>query len=294
VLSIAWINQRYLIDIVPVLVVAGLAGLHYLLGRASRADPSDRRRRAGIAAATAFTLAVVASVHVNAGLTVVYQRVVFPDGDRTGLVAFQQDLDERLFGTRPPVVRTGDELPDGSPLGELLMVGDCAGLYQSIDAYGTGDDRSAWVPVERSNGTGVFDLVVDFPDERPNATEPLLVSGPPGEREVIAVEYLPDQTARLAFGVEADNLLFSGEPFAVDTDEGQDLELVFDRVNREISASVDDELVLSSIYWGAENNGDILVGEGGFAPLTAPRFTGRLTNQPRETPICDDIQQRLE
>jgi hypothetical protein len=70
--------------------------------------------------------------------------------DRQGqleLARFQYDLDDRLFGGRPPdVVRLdGDELPAYAN-GRMVILGNCSGLYRS-DGFG-------WAALEWKAGEG--------------------------------------------------------------------------------------------------------------------------------------------
>lgn len=298
-LSIAWNTQRYQGDLLPLLVVTGLAGLHHLLHRRTATDRSRARPwpvwAKGVAlAGLGLALAVFMFLHVALGLF--YQRTFLALAvDREGYVAFQQELDDRLFGDRPPVgVQQGVVLPAEAAPGDLYVFGACDGLYQSIGSLGTeGQAWKVWVGVERRNETGFFRLTIRFPDRPPARPEPLLVSGRPGNRSVLAVDYLDDGRARLAFGTEDTGEWNYGESFELGDAEDGVFELTMDQRVLEVRALLDDHQLLRTIYWRPEADRTIEVGEGGFAPLTAPRFSGEIDNQPVSTPVCDLLLRRL-
>lgn len=300
-LSIAYNTQRYHADFLPLLVVGSLAGLHHLL--AGRPDPAARSRERGRGSSVIRSSLVVgvvvvaaATVYVNAALALVHQRTLVVQAEgRAGFVGFQQGLDRRLFGDRPPVgVETGTELPADAEPGQLLIVGECEGLYQSIGEFqDPGRPSATWRPVERSAATGGFRLALGFPDDRPSTPEPLLVSGSPGNRSVLAVEYLTEDTGRMSLGIEGTGEWYRGEPFTIDPAGEQTFDIEFDRRTLQVTVLLDDAPILATYFWSPEPDPEISVGEDGFRPMVAPRFTGRLVDEPLATPICDDLLERL-
>lgn len=298
-LCIAWNTQRYQGDFLPLLLVAGLVGLHhFLVPRGVADDASHRRGRRRVALGAALAV-VVGSVYLNLAVGLFYQRLLWAPAEmRADFVGFQQDLDERLFGDRPPVRVSvgGPELPSGARTGDLFVVDDCAGLYLAGVTFNVADSSARnWLAVERTAGTGGFRLRLDFPEVLPVRPEPLLVSGSPGNRSVIAVDYPVGDPghARLSLGIEATGDWWRGEPFAFDPDEPQTFDVVFDRRTLQVRVTSGDDLRLVSTFWRPEPDPQISVGDGGFEPMTTLRFSGELVDEPLDTPVCDGILRRL-
>src|SRR5262249_3630181 len=65
---------------------------------------------------------------------------------RLGFVGLQHDLDHGVFGGRPYRLTVADGPPEGPRTGDLLISGDCAGLYWY--------DGTSWLPLERREGGG--------------------------------------------------------------------------------------------------------------------------------------------
>lgn len=150
--AIAYIANRYLSDALPFLLLAGLVGLHRMLAL-------PRRRVA--AAGAGLAVLGVAAVTVNLAHGLLFQRSFGPpahEETRAELVAWQRDADRLLPGDQAPRVRPeriDGPLPDDGIDGELVVVGDCDGLYQH--------DGEQWRPVERTAAVGrtVHDVVLD-------------------------------------------------------------------------------------------------------------------------------------
>jgi hypothetical protein len=122
-------------------------------------------------------------------------------------------------------------------------------------------------------------------------SEPLLVSGTAGNRSVLALTYLDDGVVRFDLGVEATGEWFEGQEVSWG-DHAREVDLVFDARTLLVRAHLDDRIVLATPFWRPEVT-EISVGTDGFAPMTAPDFTGQLEVEPDETPICDGILERL-
>ncbi len=146
-LTIAYVTTRYLADLVPFLTLGALVGLQLLLARGVRS-------RALVAGAA---LLVAVGLVVNAATGLVDQRLVSPlskEGDRAAFVSAQDDVD-RFLGRRPRGVRAAAALParPTGRAGDLLVVGDCAGLY-AVSSFGR------WLTVERTPATGYHRLAL--------------------------------------------------------------------------------------------------------------------------------------
>jgi len=94
--TIAFVANRYMSDLLPAIVLASLVGLHALLGVLARPQRPGWAR----IGAMAVVVLIAISLWVNFGLAITYQRALDPatDGQRTGFIGFQQDVDDRLPG----------------------------------------------------------------------------------------------------------------------------------------------------------------------------------------------------
>jgi len=146
-LSLAFVDQRYQGDFVPLLVVAGSVGAWWLAQGAARLRPGRRAVLVGVAAVLALW-----SCWVNVGLGYVYARAYAPgttSSDLAALVATQLRVHDGLGGGVPSRVEHVDALPIAhtAPVGTLAVVGDCDALLWS--------DGRAWYPVEQTATTGL-------------------------------------------------------------------------------------------------------------------------------------------
>ena len=139
-LAIGFVANRYLVDLLPGLVVLGAVGVTHF-----------RPRRRAVAVSAVAVLAVLGA-WVNASLAIWMQGI-----QRPAFTAARYEIDARLFGGTPPSVV--DLRPDG-PLprdGTVGIDGPCNGLYVS-----SGD---IWVALEVADGIrhvrGVLDPNVD-------------------------------------------------------------------------------------------------------------------------------------
>jgi hypothetical protein len=165
-LAIAFITTRYLADVLPFLAVAGILGAVALCSSA----------RAGWLLG-GVGLLVAAGVAVNGSVGLASQRLFYEasESDRAAFVRTQDDVD-RFLGRSPHGLRSAPRLPaspPGSP-GDLFAVDRCAGLYVK------GLNRD-WLPVERTERSGVHRLLVRFPASEPHPEALIgLGSGPRG------------------------------------------------------------------------------------------------------------------
>jgi hypothetical protein len=121
VVTIPFINQRYLSDFMPLIVVTAAAGLYLLLGT------GPRFKRTIV---VAFALLAAFSLAANFALALLYQRAYSPftgDGERSAFVRFQRDAPGGSYMS----VRRGDTLPRALPGGTLFVLGDCDAVYWS-------------------------------------------------------------------------------------------------------------------------------------------------------------------
>jgi hypothetical protein len=139
VLTIGFVAHRYVGDFLPLLLPLAFVGLVPTV-RAVLA-PRPRFGPARPAAVAAATLLVAWSVWANTGLALLVQRAYWaPDAStRHAFLAFQQRLDERLFGGGRYQQGTSAPPPDGVR-GSFYVEGACDALYWN--------DSWVWVRIE--------------------------------------------------------------------------------------------------------------------------------------------------
>jgi hypothetical protein len=150
VLTSGYVAHRYVLDLMPIVLLPALAGAHVLLRKA----PSAGRAVRGITA-VALVAALAFGAWTNLALGIEYQRErgkVVPEEWRAQLLRWRADLP----GGRPDVVTVPAEQPTLPEVadGTLGVVGDCLGLYVRV-----GD---TWRGVDRGPGAGVHDIRVDL------------------------------------------------------------------------------------------------------------------------------------
>jgi hypothetical protein len=162
-LTLAYTNSRYLADALPFVFLGATIGLETLL--ASR--PSHGR----VIAAALVALGLLGGA-INGAAALVTQQLLnpeTPEADRASFVATQDGVDQ-LLGRRPHGLAFGPVLPvaPGRP-GDLFALDECGGLYVAGFAQ--------WLPVERTDRSGLHRLSVAFPSSPPARAEALLTIG---------------------------------------------------------------------------------------------------------------------
>jgi hypothetical protein len=185
--SLAFIDQRYQGDFLPLLVVPAAFGLWSVVGGLARAG-----RLLRIAGTSLLVVAGAWSCWANVGLSYLYQRAGYPyatTADRASLVRLQLAVDHRL-GAGPGHVVQGAAPGTPGPLNGLFVQGDCEQVLWS--------DGREWHPVETTPATGHVRLrvprmppagerarLVSVADGRGTAT----VDAIGGGRHTVSLEY---------------------------------------------------------------------------------------------------------
>jgi hypothetical protein len=277
-LTIAYVAQRYLGDVFPLLALGAVVGLPVLIVWSR--NRSLRTRRVGGAILTTL---VVVSVCVNVALALWSQRA-FSGDDRlvAPFVRFQHEVDGRWFGGDAGGITRG-ALGRPAPEGTIRVVGDCDGTYWS--------DAEQWYAIERTNRTGRYRLRVRFP-RRETGTEPLAVSGRPGVRSIVAVEYRGRDRVRFAYGSVRKTLKwYRGPTVRIDRDRAHVVELLLDWRTQQARAVMDGRRVLEPLFVAARDE-PVLIGRAEPGDPVGPRFTGSLANLPVTKDFCRSLQRR--
>jgi hypothetical protein len=148
VVTIPFINERYLSDFMPLIVVTAAAGLYLVLGT------GPRFKRTILAA---FALLAAFSLAANFALALLYQRAYSPftgDGERAAFGRFQRDAPGGSYMS----VHRGDTLPARAlPGGTLFVLGNCDAVYWS--------DGKDWRIIEQGQMTGRDPSAPTNPDQ---------------------------------------------------------------------------------------------------------------------------------
>lgn len=272
-----FIAQRYLSDAVPVLVLAGAAGLVVL---ARLVGPARRSVRIGV-------LAVVAAVALGgAGVTVAqalwYQRVYASPGDEAATARFFAARADRprLPVGHAPVVHRGERLPASAPAGQLFVVGDCDGLYVSDGSVVDALTRSSFKPVVRTPAVGAHDLDVSFEDLPSSQPAPLLVAGTADAPHVLSVER--DGPDHVRFRYRGGDLDGAGPRVAIRAGR-QHLQVAADPGTGLITVVLDGDVAFRGLYLTDEVP---VLGRNELDGSTTPTFPGPLVERAPDRALC--------
>jgi hypothetical protein len=271
VFPFGFVAERYLGDMLPVLVIAGVVGLQALLATHRRRRPPRSRT---VLAAALVVLAIY-GVWVNVALSLEYQRLWAPVAPPTlvaGFVGFQHDVADAL-GAGDLTVERGEALPDGTGHGgTLFVVGDCDGLYLS-DGLGTNEvKRSPWIPVELGPDRHVM-ADVRFDRQAPGTVVPIASIG---DDSVVARWVDGDH---VVFGYRpADGASVEDVPVRIEPGRRYGLDLTVDDRVEELSMRLDDARVLSAFRTTAVPGIRL-----------APAFPGELRRRSVSTPLCEKL-----
>lgn len=191
-LAFGYIAQRYLVDLVPLLVLCSLLGLGSVLLRLVE-RPSTLRSSLALAA---VCLTALWGGAANAALALQYQQEISPrrtESERSGWLQRQIDLGARF---EPLRVGPVDPLPPATVVGELLVVGDCEAMYRS--------NGSSWRLIESSAASGGWLLDVRRDGELGEPVALLRSDDGDGESAELLLEPLGGDDVRLVVAVDRD------------------------------------------------------------------------------------------
>ena len=284
-LDIAYIAQRYLADWMPLLILSGLAGLAVVAHRSRSMARWARRTVVGLGC----VLAVV-GVLTNVALSIIYQRELnpfFPPiSARAQFVNLQERIDQHLFGNPPQGVTFAQRLPKLEPAGSVVILRNCASLYQS-----TG---TSWEAVERSAAGGHYRLEVTFGAIR-GASDvywPLLVTGERGVGGYVAVRPVGPDEVRFGYLIQGPHSTWEkGQTVQVTPGRSYVVDIVLDTDDNDQAVTLNGTTVSSGIYVRAPEH--VTVGVDTIGGPTAPAFAGNVQRLATPTPTCDSLRRRL-
>jgi len=204
--TIAFIAQRYLTDVFPLLAVGAVAAVA-AVDRWSVATPPALLRPA---VAVATVLAVI-GLFVTVSTSWSFQRLMIPPSPKVRAEALRTQANVGRQLGRPPSVRRGPTLPAKVVTDAIFVVGGCDGVY-----FGQSDDF--WSPVERRAGAGVHRLEVPAA-ALDRDQETTVVSVGEGPRRLLFTAR-PAGSGRLVMELHVGDGVVRGAPF--DAPKGND------------------------------------------------------------------------
>jgi hypothetical protein len=281
-LAYGFIVERYLADWMPLLVLLGLAGLGVVVQR-SRSMARWARRTVIVVGCVLAIFGVL----TNLALSILYQRELnqsTPIAARAQFVNLQERIDQGLFGGPPTRVTIAQRLPKIEPAGSLVILGNCAALYQSS---GLG-----WDAVEQSAGGGHYRLRVTFGDFR-GASDvywPLVVAGERSAGDFVMVRPVgPDE---VTFAYRLQSTLLTGPPVRAVPGRSYVIDVVVDADIGQVEVTMNGTVVLDE-FWFVRPPVHATFGVDTLGGPTARTFDGKLERLSTPTPTCDAILRRV-
>jgi hypothetical protein len=263
-LAIAYVAHRYVVDFVPLLLVAGALGVQVLMARG----------RTALLVLCPLALLGALTCWVNFSLALAYQRTFSPTAlpsQRAELVRWQERVDDLLPGNQAPLVRSvapDDPLPGLAEEGTLAVVGRCRALLQW--------DGAQWRELEVGNGGGHFRLHLVLPDTPVGEAVPVL-TGPTGG--TLSVERRPRDRVRFRFDWHGRPPTIGAEVAAGRPGRERLVEARIDRRLHSVEIRLDGDTVLGVLQYSAPADD--------LAP--APDYPGDLRNEPPSTATCRSV-----
>lgn len=288
---LAFLEERYLGDTLPLLVLGGAIGIWWIAHLLTRRAPALRKATiAGLALLAAW------SVWATASLTLLEQRAFGPlvsTRTRAELLEFQIRLHEIVPGGTPSgVQRGGLVLPPPARAGSLYIAGDCAGLYWSNGRF--------WHPVEQTPRTGRFRMTLTLDSASLDAREPLLSASDERGASILWLHRLRGDRVRFEYE-------WTGLNQSLIEGVTPDAELIGQRTSPSIALASGRPIHLAvrmdpAGYVGVRTRGRVLmstfapvatgravVGRQGESTRGAPVLSGTITRRRPPTPICDRL-----
>jgi len=278
IFGFGFIAHRYLVDVLPLMILASAAGLATIT-RWTESHPGRTR----VTLVSALVLLGAWGTWVTIAQSLWYQSVYASPGDERTAARFydrRQTL-PRLPRGQSQVVRQGPDLPKTGGAGELFVVGDCAGVYVSDGSRPDELTHTSWKAVARGEAVGAHALEVVFPTDTVGTSDPLLSGGTRQRPEVISVEYLGDGELRFRYRGAGGDVV--GRRVGVKPGGRHRLEVVADAQIDLLFVTLDDRRVLDAIYPG----GTLLaLGANEVDTSTHPQFRGLIKGRTPSDALC--------
>lgn len=276
-----FIAQRYLADVLPLLVLVGSAGLVVLVRVLSH-----QRRAAQVAVLGVMVALGLCSVGVTIAQALWYQHVYASPGSEATTRAFYErraDLPRLPVGDAPRV-RQGATLPPWAPAGDLFVVGDCAGLYVSDGSAADELTKTSFKPITRTPAVGAHDLDVSFENLHADNPAPVLVGGDVSAPHVLSVER--DGPGHVRFRFRGGGLDGTGPRVATRRGQAQHLEVAADPGTGLITVVLDGRVTFQGLYPISDVPS---LGANDLDATTSRTFPGTLRERPPDDDLCRSL-----
>jgi hypothetical protein len=294
ILPFAYISNRYLADLVPALVIAGLIGVHTLLAATSRADAARPRWAVPVWGTLGFLL--IAGLWINVSLALIFGRLYSSDVKDDVAAAFvdtQYDGGQAL-GLDPAIPLRADEaLPNDAARGQLAIVGDCDALYLADGMPLNASKHHAWNPLVRSEAGGRYLRTITFPAEAPGTRLPLFtLTSRAGDGQLYA-EWMGGAGVR--FNYQGPGSGFRSPTLYLPPERTYTLDLVVDPRLEFVQVWLSNVLAFQSFYT-TPADAEITIGADVLGdPLLTDVYTGRLDPLPeRNVHLCEELRAEAE
>ena len=276
-----FIAERFLGDVLPILVLAAAAGFGLLCRGLAPASARTRRVVVGVLVLLGF-----AATWIVFAQGIWYQRVYSSPSDEQltrEFVRERQDLPTLPRGTAT-TVEQGAHLPARGTPGELFVVGDCDGLYVSDGSTVDELQHTNWKPVALTPAVGAYDVDLQFPRAAAGTSEALLVGGTAENPEVLHVDYLGDDQVR--FRTSGTALAGAGPAFHVTPGKRYHVRLSGDPETDYSSVQLGDRTVWSGFY-SSDVAPHLAISDGTRA--TRGNFSGPVRVHPESKDLCREV-----
>jgi hypothetical protein len=284
VLTFAALAERQIVDLLPIIDLGALTGFYVLVSRARRSRVFDLSLAGGLAVLALFGL------WTNMALSLINQRVINPSSmeQQKQFVVLEERLNNDLFGDHPSdVVRSPKRLPPPGLPASLVILGNCAGLYQS--------SGMAWEPIEQSESTGSYNLLVTLPLLwRDDQYWPLLVNARGRQGDLLTMHPVGKDRVEFAYLLQLDMGMYwyTSSPEAMQPGHSYKLTAVLDPNVGQMAVRMGGTTVFQLPFY--DKFGSTVVGHSPVpGPVTAT-FPGSIRVLPNSTPVCSRILHQLD
>lgn len=285
-LPFGYIANRYLADALPVLLIAGLAGTHALMGR-STATSVTRRRLPWIG----LGALAIAGAWINLSHALIFQRLYSPNVKDDLVAAFidtRFDVGQQV-GLDPPIpIMEVDELPLDVPRGRIAIVGDCKAMYLSDGLDLNAVKFTPWNPAERGEAGGRYLRTIDFPLNDPGTRLPLFsMHSSAGDGQLYA-EWQGGAGVRFVYDGPGGE--FPSRTWYLPPGEAHTLDLVADPRIDVVQVYLGDKRYYENRYLAPED-ATIDIGVDTLVdPILEDTYTGRLEPLPERVGVCEELR----
>ena len=233
-----YIAPRYLGDFVPFLILASAVAMADIFRRLGA-----RQRSVRVGAVAVISVAALFSVAANVGVAIVPNEE-WSTTQVLNYVQAQKSVSDLTGHPLAADVVRGNSLPLWGPAGQLYIIGDCSGLYESNgEIYSTVPSeqyqRTTWMTVELGQGfKHTFRVGVQRPPSQGTVTVPLVSAG----KYTVTMTAEPTGSAHrvlLVFAVHTGAKTVRGASFGVNSGTTHTVVVTTDPLKHQIAAGID-------------------------------------------------------